>query len=83
MSNKRIRKKHSKKIIKAIFKNEFEIEKMKASPKLTFRQCMILFDYFTYNILRFADDSPKAKENLKKIIELRYVDLEEEDGEVD
>jgi len=76
MSNKRIQKKKKKTNVKIVFKNEFEIAKMKASPKLTFRQLMIIFDYCTYNILKYADIKQQAKNNLKNIIDLRAEDME-------
>jgi DUF917 family protein len=79
MSNKRIHKKKNKTNIKIVFKNEFQIAKMKASPKLTFRQLIIIFDYCTYNILKYADDKQRAQNNLKGIIDLRAEDM---DGEV-
>lgn len=77
MSNKRIQKKYNKKILKINFKNDIEVESFKSRSKLSFRQTMILFDYFTYNILHCADDSVKARENLIKIINLRYFDMED------
>jgi len=76
MSNKRIQKKHDKKTIKIKFKNEFEVETFKSYPRLSFQQTMILYDYCTYNILRYANNTELAQDHLKHIVDLRYEDME-------